>query len=234
MPSLRFPGLFSRWLVALGLLLVPGAAGAGEMYFVVIFSSQRKPHEAQCTHSFATFVKATGEGPCVEAYDLEWHTISWLPADLDIHLCRLLPCRGANFDLDTTLCWALEQGQRISRWGPYQIKKELYDKALCHLHHLSCDGVRYKCIDTGYPTRRASNCIHAVSDVAGSFRLRVASPGYGEVASYLIALRLKRWIICPEQIHEWVAERLGLGCYPIICRDLRRPGLLPRRGFPAK
>jgi hypothetical protein len=233
MPLLPSAALPWRWLLALGLLLLPRAVGAKEMYFVIIFASQRGPHEPKYTHSFATFVKTTGDGCCPESYCLESHTISWLPTSLDICVWRLLPDRGANFDLQTTLCWALGQGQRVSRWGLCQVQKELYDQALCQLGHLSRGTVRYKAIDSGYPTAWASNCIHAVSDVAGTFRLRVASPWYGEVASYLIALRFKRWRLCPDVVHEWVAEALGLDCYPIICRDLHRPGILPRWHSPA-
>jgi hypothetical protein len=38
----------------------------------------------------------------------------------------------------------------------------------------------------------------------------------------LLTLRLEPWIIDSCKTHEWVAARLGLGCYPIQDRDIRR------------
>ena len=37
------------------------------------------------SHTWATFVKATGEGPDPAAWRLEEHTISWLPQTLNVH-----------------------------------------------------------------------------------------------------------------------------------------------------
>ncbi|MBV9123753.1 MAG: hypothetical protein JO112_10385 [Planctomycetes bacterium] len=222
-----FPTGWQRWRIPLALmawaLLVP-AAPAAELYFMAVFGSQRGvPTPPRLTHSFAVFVKATGEGPAIDRYQLEYHTISWMPQTLDVEIWRLLPEPGINLDLHATIRWALAEGQRVSMWGPFQIRQGLYDRALCQIAHLNSGEVRYKAVDTGYPTERVSNCIHAVSDLSErNLRLRVASPGFGEVASYLITRRLESWILNPQQIHYWVADRLGLGCYPIIHRELER------------
>ncbi len=219
-----------KWASLLALFALAGSARAEEQYYVVLFGSEKDSIEARYAHSFATFVRAAGPG-CV----LEAHNISWLPRTLDVHLFRALPEPGVNLGLHATLRYALANHERVSMWGPFRIERTLYERALAQARRLEGGAVRYKAVDTGYPTRRVSNCIHALSDLAEEEpRLRVGTPWFGEVASYLIALQFERWIIDPEQTHPWVAEALGLGGYPIIPRDLeRRHPLARRRPFPA-
>ncbi len=211
------------------LLTVWGAAPvpAGEWYFLAVFGSQRPEiNRPKYTHSFATFVRVTGE-PCAGTpHCTDAFTISWLPEDGDVKMRRLLPERGKNFDLHTTLRLMSEEGQRVSMWGPYQIQKDLYDRAFAQLRHLESGEVKYKAVDTAYPTARVSNCIHAVSDVVTPApRLRVFSPGWGEPASYLITREMLPWIVNPCQTYPWVADELGLGAYPIVRRGLdHNPG----------
>ena len=45
----------------------------------MIFGSQSKPKLLRYTHTWATFVRAVGEGPDLNTYSLELSTISWLP-----------------------------------------------------------------------------------------------------------------------------------------------------------
>jgi hypothetical protein len=217
-----------KWVLLFILILLPGTTRAGELYFMIVFASQREPYRPRLTHSFATFIKATGEGSCPGSYQLESHTISWLPTTMEVNVHRLFPECGRNLDLEPTLRWACSHGQRISMWGPFQIQKELYDLAMCQLRHLERGEVQYKAADTGYLAARVSNCTHAVSDLAGTAPLRIATPGYGNVASYVILRRLKRWIIEADCIHTWLNERLSLGCYPIVHKDLRAFGILQR------
>jgi hypothetical protein len=83
--------------------------------------------------------------------------------------------------------------------------------------------VLYKANDTGRRSDRVSNCIHAVSAVADGRRLRVASPGWGQVASYAVLRRTRPWVIDPGCTHDWVASALGLDAYPVIYRDWGPP-----------
>jgi hypothetical protein len=55
------------------------------------------------------------------------------------------------------------------------------------------------------------------------YRLRVASPGWGQTASYAITERMMPSIINPNEIHYWVGSALGLDDYPIIYRDFTPP-----------
>lgn len=209
-------------LVCLWVAIAPPAR-ADEFYYVLVFGSQRPRPCIKYSHTFATFVRATGRGPCAEGYALEAHTISWYPQSLDIRPAALLPECGRNFDLGTTLRVAADTGQRVSMWGPYRIDRELYDRALRQIALLESGDVCYKAIDSGYPTDRVSNCIHAVGAVAEGHRVCVLSPGFGETASYRVTRRFQPWVIDPCRRHDWVASRLGLDAWPLRRRDWEPP-----------
>jgi hypothetical protein len=215
----------TSWGAALVILTSAGGAQAGEAYYLLMFGSQQIPTNPNYSHSWATFVRASWEGdaPCPINPTLEAHTISWLPASMVIRVWALCPECGANFELHATMNHALDNGERISMWGPYEIEPDLYDRAMRQIAHLSSGQVRYKANDTAYPSDRVSNCIHAVSSIAGGFRLRVPSPGWGQTASFAILLRLRPWIINRDEVHSWVGSALGLDQYPIIYRDWGRP-----------
>src|SRR5207302_1010792 len=102
--------------------------------------------------------------------------------------------------------------------GPYQIDCDLYNRALGRLEELNSGSVLYKANDAGRRSDRVSNCIHAVSTIPDGVRIRVASPGWGEPASFHVLNRCKPWIIDPDCIHPWVSQALGLDEYPIIYR----------------
>jgi hypothetical protein len=217
--------LSQRCLFALAVLLLTRVAPAvaQESYYLLMFASQRTPPDPDHSHSFATFVRVRCNGPQPGVPVIESHTISWLPANLRIRLLALLPEPGHNFDLHTTLRYALDDQQRVSLWGPYQISPELYYLALTQVNLLESGQVRYKAIDTGYPSDRVSNCIHAIGSIAEGYRVRVLSPGWGETASFVLLERFAPWIVDCNLTHPWVASALGLTCYPIIYRDYEHP-----------
>ncbi len=215
-------------VAALALVLTSATATrAGEAYFVVVFGSQRTPNNPNYAHSWATFVRITGSAPCPR---LEAHTISWLPANMTVRTRALLAECGQNFDLHTTIRYALDNDERVSMWGPYQIDADLYGRALGQIALLESGKVMYKAIDTGHHSDRVSNCIHAISSIVEGYRLRIASPWWGEPASYSITRRLLPWIVDPDQSKfHWVATQLGLDNYPIVHRDLEDPRSGPIR-----
>ena len=214
------PTLFARHalLVCLGMSIAP-AVRCDEFYYLLVFGSQRPRPCPRYSHTFATFVRATGRGPCAETYELECHTISWLPEGGHVRPAALMPERGRNFDLGTTLQWATGTGQQIALWGPYQIDAELYGQGLRQAALLESGTVCYKAIDSGYLSDHVTNCIHAVSAVADGHGRLLLIPGFGEVASYWISLRFRPWLIEPRRSHDWVASRLGLDGWPIVRRD---------------
>jgi hypothetical protein len=214
--------------VALTLVLLSARpARAGDSYFVVVFGSQRTPNNPNCSHSWATFVRVSGARPCPQA---EAHTISWLPETMTVRTWALLAECGRNFDLHTTLRYVLANDERVSMWGPYQIDADLYGRALKQIALLESGEVKYKAIDTGRHSDRVSNCIHAISSIVEGYRLCVASPWWGEPASYTITRKLMPWVVDPDQRKfQWVGTWLGLDGYPIIHRDCEDPRSGPIR-----
>jgi hypothetical protein len=195
---------------------------AQEAYYLAIFSSQRPENWPKHSHTFATFVKVQGGCP------LEVFTISWLPRGAAVRPLLLPPEQGRNYDLLSTLRLAAVHGERVSMWGPYQILPELYQRALEQKSRLESGAVTYKAVDTGWPARRVSNCIHAVSDLDRTRPpLRIASPGWGDPASYYVTLHLLPWIVDPCRVHDWVFDTLGLHDCCIRWPD-------PREGNPAE
>src|SRR5438067_5317489 len=178
-----------------------------EAYYMMVFDADGGA--ARSSHCFATFVKATGKGSKEEDDQLEPHTISWMPTSLEIAVLRRTPEPGVNLDLSATLRWARSVGARVSRWGPYRIEKELYDRALTQEERLRSGRVLYKAIDRNYRPQ-ASNCIHAVSDIDTDNGLFHVGREWGEAASRDVANHLRRWVNNPEKIYPWVSERMEL------------------------
>jgi hypothetical protein len=207
-------------VVVLALLL--GGAGAGrgeEFYYALVFGSQQGAGCVRYSHTFATFVRATGRGPCAQAYRLDAFTISWLPRALDLRPLALEPEEGVNLGLGDTLRWAQATSQRVCLWGPYQVEKELFDRALLQARLLESGQVCYKLLDAGCRTDQVSNCVHAITSVTGGHRPRLLCPGFGAAAGHFVALRFRPWIIDCSSQHEWVAQRLGLSAWPLVRRD---------------
>ncbi len=210
-----------RGVAAVALLLAGAGAGRGdEFYYLLVFGSQQGTGCVRHSHTFATFVRATGRGPCAPSYRLDAFTISWLPRALELRLLALAPEAGMNLGLADTLRWAQSTGQRVALWGPYQIERELFERALAQARLLESGAVCYKLLDAGYPTDVACNCVHAVTSVAGGHRPRLLCPGCGYVASRFVARFFAPWIVDCSGRHEWVAQRLGLAAWPLLRREL--------------
>jgi hypothetical protein len=217
---MRFARIFARFSTSIVILLAMAstqshAQEVNECYYLTIFSAQANSRDPRRTHSFATFVKATGTGDSAKDSPIEIHTISWMPQSLDIVILRRQPEPGANLDLESSLRWAEARNCRVSIWGPYQIKKELYDRAVEQEARLNSGQVLYKAIDRRFRPGTASNCIHAVADLDIDNGLLHSGQGRGEVASRQVAQHLNRWVIEPGQTHTWVASRLRLNDQPV-------------------
>lgn len=212
-------------LVALVLLLAAGRARAGEAWYLLMFGAQRVPNNPNYSHTWATFVRAcwAGDGPGPAAPRLEAHTISWMPRTMVVRTLALRPECGGNYDVHATVRWCLGNDMRVSLWGAYQIDPELYDRALRRAAELGSGQVLYKANDVGYRSDCVTNCIHAVSTIAEGPRVRVASPGWGETASYVVLRELTPWVIQPGCPHPWVGSALGLDQYPLLYRDWENP-----------
>jgi hypothetical protein len=192
------------------LALAPGRGVAEEFYYLIVFAVEGEVNLPRYAHTFATFVKATGRGPCSQCYTVEARTISWLPVTGEVRVARFAPEPGVNHDLAGSLRWAANLSARTTCWGPFQVRKELYDRACAQIERLESGTVLYKTVD-GELWPRASNCIHAVSDVDADAGRLDTWTDYGEEASRLVVHHFLRWMIDPCRTHEWVCDRLGLG-----------------------
>jgi len=203
----------THWRAVLAATLVAAfgaaqVARANESYYLIVFAAQRDSKAPRYTHSFATFVKATGEG--TDGIELEHHTISWIAATKEVVLARTRPEPGVNLSLRDSLRLAASLDEQVSMWGPFEIRKSLYDRALMQIERLESRTVQYKALDGRFRPETALNCIHAISDLESENGLLDTAVACGEDASRMIVEHLRRWMIKSEGTQHWVAERLGL------------------------
>jgi hypothetical protein len=201
-------------------------AAPGERFFLVIFGSQSVPKRAKYTHTWATAVRCTGcDG--TGAATVEAHTISWMPASLDIRPLALAPEKGANLELNFTIEEMLRHDERVSVWGPYEVRPGLYQRFLVQKQFLESGAIGYQCVDTIGRSARfgtGSDCIHAVTDMDPQFdRGRYPLSYFGEAASEHIVKQISERpvIIEPGTDHGWVLSRIGLDRYPLVRRTYR-------------
>lgn len=211
-------------LLALALGFLSGSARADERYFLLMFAGQRLPRTPDHAHTFATFVKRC-EGP--NGVQLEVRTISWLPASEKIRTIALRPEPGRNFELHETIRFVQEHRERVSLWGPYEIRPELFEMAGRQIDQLNSGRIRYKANDSLYRSDNATNCIHAVGVLATGNRRHLASPGWGDTASHVVLESLMPWVVGRMTTHDCVARELGLDKYEIAYRKVFHKSLIP-------
>jgi len=209
---------------AIALLLLAGAAylagsmvaeaKEGDSYYMIVFSSQNESNQPRFAHTFATFVRTSGDTGAEDAV-AEIHTISWMPRSLEIVVVRRWAEPGINLDLPATLRWAQSVNARSSMWGPYEVRKELFERAVEQKARLRSGAILYKAVDERMRGEIASNCIHAVSDLDTEVGVLHVGRQRGDSASQEVVNHLRRWIIDPQQTHPWVAECIGLRGQPL-------------------
>jgi hypothetical protein len=163
-----------------------------------------------------------GEGnpPLVES-----HTISWLPATLEIHPWSVRVEKAVNLDLQETLRFVLAKGERVSQWGPYECRPNLYNRFLVQKEFLESGRIGYQCVDTVGESARTGDgcdCIHAMTDMDPLFsRNRYPLIRYGDSATRFVVRECRRRgvLINPGQTHAWLNAYLGLDSYPIRHRE---------------
>jgi hypothetical protein len=212
----RFP-FFGAALVLVTVL--SQRAQADESYYLIVYAAQRTPNVPRYTHTFATVVKATGEGKDRSKYKIEAHTISWIAKSKEVVLARTKPEPGINLSLQDSMRLAASFDEKVSMWGPFEIKKELYERALKQIGRLESGKVEYKAVDLRFRPETAMNCIHAVCDLDADEGLLETNTARGNEASRMVAVHLRRWMIKPEQTHAWVSEWLGLEEFSVSRRN---------------
>jgi hypothetical protein len=201
---------------------ITNSARSEDAYYMIVFGQQDGADRPDLSHTFATFVKTTGEGPDKSKYGIDSHTISWMPRSLQVKLVRR-PEEGVNLDLKDTLRHAKELKCEVSMWGPFHIKKELYDRAFKQETRLKKGDIDYKALDVRFRPDTAMNCIHAVSDIDTDNGLLETGTARGNDASLVVLKHLSRWIVDYDGNHDWIAQKLDLG------KDIVRREFQPKK-----
>ncbi len=219
-----------RLLIALlGVAATMSDAKADEFYYAMIFGSQSKPKLLQYTHTWATFMRAVGEGPDASNYTVYQHTISWLPQSLDVRTWSMLPEPGVNLDLYQTLEAVYRDREHVTMWGPFRIHPLVYQRSLGVKQILDSGAAEYRAISTPR-NLLVSDCIHAVAAVDPVFGrghyplVRIGKPASRFMARQVMTRSVfDQW----EGDNSWLIPRLGLDRYPI---EFVLPQQIPKRG----
>ena len=204
-------------IFGLALAMTASETKGDEFYYVMIFGSQSKPKLLQYTHTWATFIRAEGEGLDADNYSVYQHTISWLPESLDVRTWSLLPERGVNLDLYGTLEAVYRDREYITMWGPFRIQQTGYERSLWVKGVLESGAAEYRAISTPR-NLLISDCIHAVAAVDPVFGrghyplVRIGKPASRYIARQIMTRSVfDQW----EGDNSWLIPRLGLDRYPI-------------------
>ena len=197
------------------------ASATGRCY-VLIFGSQSQPKQLRYTHTWATFIRAVGEGPDPNGYTLDHHTISWLPQSLEVRVWSPFPEPGVNLDLYESLRAVATTDQRVTMWGPFVITPDIYQRSLRIRDILASGAVRYRAISTPR-NLLISDCIHAVAAVDPVFGrghyplIRIGDPASRFPAREIVVRGYEdRGIDQAAFDNSWLIPRLGLDRYPIV------------------
>lgn len=203
-------------VAVLFLLILLPRLDAADRYFVLIFGSQPTSKCPKRCHTWATIVKATDVNG---AYQMESHTISWMPADYKVRLLTFKSKPGMNLDLRSTIAHYQELNGKVSVWGPYEIEPnvapDIYARTLNQIARLESGQVRYMAIDPDFGPRAktVSDCIHAITDIDQQQGRTFYSEllRFGDRASeFIVTVLSDRGRINPCVHHDWVLDALGL------------------------
>jgi hypothetical protein len=216
--------------MAVALTAICASADAAEFHYALIFGSQSQPKKLKYTHTWATFVRAVGEGPDPSNYALTVHTISWLPTTLEVRVLRPWPEPGKNHTLEETFAAVYNHGEHVVMWGPFMIRPEMYAKSI-EVYNLLESGVcRYRAID-GPANLLISDCIHAVAEVDPEFGrthyplIRIGIPA----SRYISKQIMKRSVYDQRSMdNSWLIPRLCVDRYPV---EFISPQQMPPGGW---
>lgn len=162
-----------------------------ERYFIIPFAYQDRGNHPEFSHSFISVIRVFADkkqrkptaGLATRKYknrEFEAFTISWLPRDFlsNPHLCvfdgpgsRLFPKNnkcpispGRNFTLAETIKLAVDAKNAVAMWGPYEIRKEAFDRVVKRKRLLDGGTIKYRADDRLYRKDKvAISCFHAMA-----------------------------------------------------------------------
>jgi hypothetical protein len=204
-----------RWcsavLLALTLLcLAPTPLWADDHYYLAIFASDADSYRPTKTHCFATAIHLCN---C----RVETCTISWLPRSGKIR--PLLPEPGRNFSLAETMAWSQEGGMHVAVWGPYEIRKELFDRFVAWKAELDGPDYVYCGPSKFNPVPGTVDCANALVMLTRKGQAYHGIFGFGEAASAQIVEELSPCFLDPCRPHREVLDLLGIDPRCLVRRD---------------
>lgn len=183
----------------------------------MLFSVEGPGNAARDAHTFASFIRVPDEEDDEDGLLIETTTISWMPTSLNIALLRR-PEAGRNLTLEESLRLAQDRNGMISAWGPFEIKKDLYDRGIAQAGRLNRGEIAYKALDTRFRPDMATNCFHAISDIAPGPMLDTGGT-WGATVTRMVAGHLAPWFVEPKAGNRWLIHSLGLERYKINYQD---------------
>src|SRR5262249_15234418 len=145
---------------------------------------------------------------------LELHTISWMPATLNIRTLSRQTEPGVNLGMQDSIEIMQGKGERVSMWGPYEVRASFFRRFLIQKGFMESGRVGYQCIDSrgeAGKTGSGCDCIHAITDMDPQFdRTRYPLRWYGEAGSAHIVEQIMRrgGVVDAPQTHDWLIPRL--------------------------
>jgi hypothetical protein len=125
-------------------------------YFLVVWGYQGQTNDVVEAHTFVSVYR----GDDLSVGNVNPSTISWLPATGVVRLFGWE--KGRNFSLAQTLGIACRAHREVKSWGPFEINRELYRRALRRIRLLNSGQIAYSMIDILPGTM---NCIAAAGDL---------------------------------------------------------------------
>jgi hypothetical protein len=135
---------------------------ARDIFQAAFFGCQRPLNPPRFAHTWAVLWKSNDATATFE--NAEHAVISWLPRSGRIRLKRP-PAAGKNFSVSETRAFLKGPGSKIKTWGPFRVHKKLYELALERIAELESGRIQFVVLDNDYRPDRATNCIHALSDL---------------------------------------------------------------------
>ncbi|VTT97113.1 Uncharacterized protein OS=Planctomyces brasiliensis (strain ATCC 49424 / DSM 5305 / JCM 21570 / NBRC 103401 / IFAM 1448) GN=Plabr_4392 PE=4 SV=1 [Gemmataceae bacterium] len=192
----------------------PVAAAADDAYYLTLFTAEATPYRPEKTHTFLAITKVPKDGAAVENREM-----SWLPATLKVRGVALRAETGVNLSVADTLNVCRRDCMRVSVWGPYQIKPELYCRLSNQIDRLGEGKIKYKGTDNLYPSPVAMNCYHAIWNVSHPMRKFVGPFTSGDATGGKTVHLFREWIICPETTHDDILKVVGVDQEPLVRRS---------------
>ncbi|MFL5339676.1 MAG: hypothetical protein ACJ8F7_05865 [Gemmataceae bacterium] len=173
---------------------------------MLLFAAQGEPNVARVSHTFGAFVRL----PDGDANRLELKVINWMPRTLQIEPLRMYPQAGTNLNLPASLQWAKSVDSKVTMWGPYEVRKPLYDMAVQQANKLSSGGLEYQLNDRRSRGQGAANCIHALSDLDVLQPPLETGTECGNDATLLVLTHFRKYIVPTDESMDWLTTRLNL------------------------